>query len=623
LILEVTMAMQQMLAAMRTQSEASEQVRLVPAGRRLVKFAGQRGTDGPLTVGQRHTLDWVRDETAPTRMIEWILDIPEGATLADIEAAFAVLMARHESLRTTYPASGQAIQRVASAGELAIEIYEADGEQADEAALATALSERLHDGEFDLATDLLLRVAVAVTDGIPRVALVVYSHIAADLGSMAVLGLQFTQLAGDPACREVGPLGHQPLDQAAVEHSARGRRTAEAALQSWETQLRTTPQCLYAVPSAESGDRSGPTSGWLWSPAAARALPHIAARTGVSRQAAVLAAICAVLSRRTGQARCSLTALMHNRYRRRLRGYVGILASDTIISVDAGAASFDDLARQAGTTTLRAGKGGLTGGAELRQVVRAVEHDRGTSYARDCVYNDISYVNSESRAAPGDPADAARALGESELRWVELPQRKDLLSLFLCQVEGELVLGALTADPARVPPGDIESLLRGVELLLVAAASGDVDLDQVGEITGVAAVDRDAGWLRIDSCWIELAEAQRLVDDALPAARVFAEPDPAGELRLVAYLAAAKKIQTPEQAHAACMEVLPGGPKPPDQMRYTAMTPGRYVICAGAPADPADLAAWQRQPVIACGDGRSRPVPAGESLRVRLAARAG
>jgi hypothetical protein len=28
------------------------------------------------------------------------------------------------------------------------------------------------------------------------------------------------------------------------------------------------------------------------------------------------------------------------------------------------------------------------------------------------------------------------------------------------------------------------------------------------------------------------------------------------------------------------------------------------VICTGSPADPADLAAWQRQPVVARGSGR-------------------
>jgi hypothetical protein len=34
------------------------------------------------------------------------------------------------------------------------------------------------------------------------------------------------------------------------------------------------------------------------------------------------------------------------------------------------------------------------------------------------------------------------------------------------------------------------------------------------------------------------------------------------------------------------------------------MAPGWYVLCASAPGDPQDLDAWQRQPVLANGNGR-------------------
>jgi hypothetical protein len=613
------MTMRELLAAMRAQPDEAQTVSLAPAGRRLVQFTGARVADGPLTIGQSNTLDWALDPAAYTRMIDWVLDLPDGATLDDICAAFSVLMARHESLRTTFPSGGEPVQRVAQSGELAIDLYEVatppydDGAAAPDSAgppgvpaLATALIGRLRAAEFDLAAELPLRVAVALCDGIPRAASVVYSHMAADLASMAVLGFQFTQLTGDPASREAGPLGHQPLEQAAAERSARGRRRTDAALRTWESQLRSMPQSLLALPAADLADRGGPLSGWLWSAAAARALPHIAARTADSPQAAVLAALCAVMGQWTGHPRCSLTALMHNRYERRLLGYVGSLASDTVISVDTRAPSFDELVRRAAGTTLRAGKGGLVHGAELKRVVREVEHDRGISYTRDCVYNDTSYVDATPPAAPGDPADATAALARSELRWMESGDAGVLLVLVLGQVEGEMVLGALSADSIILGRSDIESLLRGVELLLVAAAHGDVGMDRLGEITGVQPVKRGADWLRLDSCWIDLAQAQRLVDDALPglAPRVFAEPDAAGELELVAYLAAGDRIRTPAQAHEACMALLHSAQQPPGSLRYTAMAPARYVICAGPPASPADLTQWRSRPVLASGDGR-------------------
>jgi hypothetical protein len=122
---------------------------------------------------------------------------------------------------------------------------------------------------------------------------------------------------------------------------------------------------------------------------------------------------------------------------------------------------------------------------------------------------------------------------------------------------------------------------------------------------------------------------QRLVQDALPTpAAAFLIPEEAAEAAaegpggeepaahgeprlhresdLVAYLAAGGGIGTPQQAHAACMATLAGtrALAPPDGIRYTAMAPGRYVICAHAPADVRDLVGWQRQAVVAQGDGR-------------------
>jgi hypothetical protein len=193
--------------------------------------------------------------------------------------------------------------------------------------------------------------------------------------------------------------------------------------------------------------------------------------------------------------------------------------------------------------------------------------------------------------------------------------------LVLAQVNGELIIGATARDANRVPLGELETLLRGTESLLIAAASGDIPLSRLGEITGVQPIARGPGWLRIGPSWIELAEVQRLVEDALPtAAAAFVIPGTAAaegpaadippsqhsEPELVAYLAAGGGIATPEQAHLACMATLAGTRcmAPPDGIRYTAMAPARYVICARAPGDVRDLAGWQRQTVVAEGDGR-------------------
>jgi hypothetical protein len=94
------------LALLQEQAAAAAPVRLEPAPPLRVPFAGSRGGEGPLTLGQANTLQWVGDPTLYTRMIEWTLDLPGGATLDDVAAALSVLVSRHESLRTSYPAGG-------------------------------------------------------------------------------------------------------------------------------------------------------------------------------------------------------------------------------------------------------------------------------------------------------------------------------------------------------------------------------------------------------------------------------------------------------------------------------------------------------------------------------------
>jgi hypothetical protein len=183
----------------------------------------------------------------------------------------------------------------------------------------------------------------------------------------------------------------------------------------------------------------------------------------------------------------------------------------------------------------------------------------------------------------------------------------EFLRFQFIDIGSALVFRLWAADTGRVPPAEMEALLRAVERLIVAAAAGDVDLARLGEITGVEPVVRDVGWLYVDSCWVELCEVRRLVRDALPgsASGVFAVSghagsghagsDHLGNPALVAFVAG-EGVGTPEQAHVACMAALAG--------RYTAMTPGRYVICDRPPEDPDDLAGWQHQQVLTDGDGR-------------------
>jgi len=556
-------------------------------------------------------------------MMEWPLSLPDGVTLADIAAALAVLMARHESLRTCYPreavpapgnspsaAAAGRVQRVARSGELVIDVYAAAEEPAEDAVLVTQLAGLLRSREFDLPAELPLRMAVVVWQGMPRAAVILYSHMAADFASMVVLDREFTVLVSDPSSRQVGPARHQPLDQAADERSPRGRRRAAAAMRGWEAVLRTKPQCLLAIPSADPRHDAGAVSGWLWSRAGAMVLPHIVARTGASRQLVVLAALSTMIAWRTSHDMPVIHVLATNRYRRHLRGYVGTLVQDAIVPVDVRARGFDEIVRRTAAAVLRGNRDSLVWDGSLNRLIEQIEHQRGIAHARYCLYNDISVYQADTGNGGPVPSLAEARRAREQTRFAELPvpgAEEVLLQILLLQVDGELIIGATTRDANRVPLTELETLLRGTEALLIAAAAGEVELSQLGEITGVQPVERGPGWLYVDHSWIELPEVQRLIDDALPApAAAFAVSGPPGEPTLVAYLTSGGGISTPEQAHAACLATLTGTRTvaPPDGIRYTAMTPSRYVICASAPHDPGDLTAWRRQPVVAVGDGR-------------------
>jgi hypothetical protein len=553
-----------------------------------VRFSGERAGTAPLTFGQRNTLNWVGKETdAFSAVIHWVLVLPDGVTLADIAAAFTVLMARHEALRTSYTPDAQ---RVHGTGELPIELHALTDAELDSA--ADLLVGRLREKGVDFTSGLPLRVAVGLDGDEPKAAVVVYSHMAVDFGSMALIGAQFTELAADPAAREVGAPGHQPLDQAAVEESARGRKAAEAALRYWESHLRTAPQSLYPVPPPPLPGE-GLRTGILVSRAAGLALGHISARTRTGRQVVLLAAVCAVLAQRTSIRRCVFASVSGNRFRLRLREYVGSLAQDGLLALDVNEPTFDELVARAAKATLAANTHSLFDATKLWRIIDQVCHERGTAFTRDFSLNDMSthFGLTDESGEVGPVSEVAKARADTQVHWMESAQFPVVLMCNPAKLAPELMLG-LTSDTRYVGGAEVESLLRGVEGLLVAAAGANLPLDRLGEVTGVTPVVRDEDWVRVDECWVRLSSVRQLLTDALPTPTMVTGP------HLVAYVTATEKINTPAAAHKACMAVLP------EPGRHTAMAPSHYILCDGTPNDPTSTTEWQALPVIAEGNGR-------------------
>jgi hypothetical protein len=575
-------------------------VRLTPVRPVPVEFTGDRAGEGPLTVGQLNIYGWVSvapDDLYAILRVE--LPVPAVLSVDDVADAIAVLIARHESLRTSYLPGEQPRQRVAAAGVQLLEVCslgEGQWGPQDRPAVAEALIRWLSESPDPARRPVRMAVAVAPDAGDRVIACAAaFSHLAVDNDSIGILKRDFVNLLGDPGRGQVGRSGHQPLDQAELEATPAERRRADAALDHLREHLWRIPRCLYAVPGARITGESLVVE--LSSVAAAMAVRRVAARTRISRSSIVLAAICAVVARRAGYRELLLPVLSSNRFERHLVNYVGSLAQTSIATVEIGGRSFDELIGHTWMRVTEASRHARYDRAKQDVMAEVIEHERGLRLTYGPLFNTLApEPRSGLTAGVGlQPEDIDAALARTGLRWRPMPLSEMPIRFILNQVDGCLRLDGWSGNTGLVPRAELESVLLAVERLLVAAAHSDVTSDRMPGLIGLEPITGTPDRILTDHCRVDVADVQRLVDDAVGPAvtRVFAS---AGGQQLVAYLPATDAVRTPEEAHDRCMAVLADHP--------TAITPRHYVICRTAPSDPADPTAWPAP--LATGTGRAR-----------------
>src|SRR3984885_10852764 len=586
-------------------------LRLTPMRSIQVEFAGERAGEGPLTLGQLDVYNWLiqtPDHAHARLSVE--LPVPAVVSVDEVAEAAAVLIARHESLRTTYVPGEPPRQRVAAAGVQLLEVCslgEGQWGPRDRPAVARALVQWLRESPDPGRRPVRVAVALAPGTGDRVIACAAaFSHLAVDHDGIGILKRDFAELLGDPARRQPSRPrrpGHQPLDQAELGATPARRRRAAAALDYLREQSWRIPRCLYALPGARAGGESLAVE--LSSVAAAMAVRRVAARTRASRSSIVLAAICAVLARRANYRELVFPLSSSNRFERHLVNYVGALADVPIATVEIGGRSFDELAGHTWTTGMEASRHGRYDAVKRDAMAELIEHERGLLVTYHPMFNSL-VPESWSGLTAGvgfQPEEIDVALARTRLAWRPAPVNGNPIQFSLKQIDGCLRLDVWNADAGLVPRAELESVLLATERLLVAAAHGDVPAGRMPGLIGLEPIAGTRHRILVDHCWVDVADVQRLVDDAVaPAvARVFASDggvfaSDTGR-PLVARLAATDAVHTPEQAHARCMAALPRHP--------TAITPRHYILSRTAPADPAP----RRNPVG--GKGGQPPVPVG------------
>ncbi len=572
-------------------------VRLTPVRPVPVEFTGERAGEGPLTLGQLDMYNWLRQ--VPDHFYAVLraeLPVPDATSVQDVADAAGILIARYESLRTTLVPGEQPRQRVAAAGVLLLEVCSLDEGQwgpRDRPAVAEALVLWLRESSDPGPGPVRMAVAIAPGAGDRVIACAAaFSHLVVDHGAIEILKRDFAGLFGDPARRPAGRTDHQPLDQALLESAPAERRRAEAALDYLREQSWRFPRWLYALPGARASGESLEVE--LSSVAAAMAVRQVAARTRTSRSSVVLAAACAALARRSGYRELVFPVSSGNRFEPHLVNYVGALAQGSTATVEIGGKGFDELAVHTWTRVMEASRHGRYDTVKRDAMAGPVEHERGTRFDYGPMF--ISVVpESWSGLTAGVRFQSAQidaALARTGLRWRWLPASTTPVEFTLNQIDGCLRLAMWGGDAGLLPRAELESVLLAVERLLVAAAPADVPAGQMPGLIGLEPLAAP-GRILVDHCWVDVADVQRLVEDAIAPAvtRVFAS---AGGRPLVACLTATGTVRTPQQAHDRCMAALPRHP--------AVITPRHYIICRTAPADPADPAAWPAP--LAAGTGR-------------------
>ncbi|MGW2303128.1 condensation domain-containing protein [Streptomyces sp. NPDC001809] len=576
---------------------------------------------GPVTMGQANMIRcMLRDEPEHINIHD-VWPVPGGTTEDAAVEALRTLAVRHEALRTTFPHTDGTAPReqvVATGGTFTVTVLDHADLPADPAGYADALARGARAARFRLDRDFPLRVRLVARSGAPVFAAVAASHAVTDVGALAVLREEWLALLAGETLPP--PVSLTPLALAAEEAAPAGLRRSAASLRHWERIIRSEPQAMFAEPGAQGTDVPTPQL-TLRSRRAARALARVAERTGGLPSTVLLTAWCALVAHRADQPACVAAVPTSNRYHPRLARSVNTLSQDALLSLDVRVPTFDALLKKAWGAALNAYRHSQFDAVALWEMIGEATRERGSRFARDVVFNDVSTLPPTvaaitSAACPDDGADEKDAgedgpggdgPGGLDLRWGPgqvLPTR---VLTFVHAIEPELHLAAWL-DPALFTPDRAEAFLTGLVRLLEAAAKDDVPLAALTAVTGVGPVDRGPDWHRIDGSWTSPPLVARTLSEALRGLPVHVTAGPPGPEGggpaegggLTAYVAAGDRPLTPAAAHTALMDALPGRPG--------VLAPRRYVIVHHPPTEADRTSAWLRQQILRKGTGRDRDV---------------
>jgi natural product biosynthesis luciferase-like monooxygenase protein len=295
-----------------------------PAVVRPSDAAEPEPTEAPLSVGQRGL--WFLERVNPhdtANTIARVLRLRGPLDVEALEAAFATISRRHESLRlTVHTEGGDPVQRFTGCVGFAVRDA-ADGDEAAVAAEAAALAQL----PFDLATGPLVTVELLRRSPVDHLLVFRAHHLAVDLWSLAIVLEEVEDVyraRRSPRERFVPVTAAARYSdftswQQALLSSAEGERLGAL----WYDRLKGHTEPLsFPAPPLPPGSGAGQTPFAMDGPTVER-LRAVSRAQGTTLNALVITAFEILLSRYTGQRRFLIGTLSSGRTREAFASVVG------------------------------------------------------------------------------------------------------------------------------------------------------------------------------------------------------------------------------------------------------------------------------------------------------------
>lgn len=413
----------------------------------MVAFKGTGAGAGELSWGQSEI--W----SAINRLQSWmplggVKALDPGTTLDEVTAELRYLMSRYQSLRTRLrlPKQGRPWQVVHGTGEIALEIADATG--ADAQAAAETISTRYQETAMDFTAEWPIRMAVVKQSSI-------LTHMVVHMSHFAIDGASGLVMMAEVAAKTQAPVdGLAPLAQARWQSSAAGQRQNTAALRYWEGILRTIEPRRFADPVEVARPRYH--RGQFDSPVLASCVRRLTDRTGADSQAVLLTLYSLALHKVCGADPVVVRPLVNNRFRPGLSRVICTAVQSSICVLDIGGLSFSEALPRVQKASMIAYKNAYFDPSEVTALHQRIEHERGKPIDIACYFND-------KRTGMDVPADLD---GPSTFTWLV---KRDSPGLERLIVDAEDIPGALRLilhmDAHALSPADGEAILRTTELL--------------------------------------------------------------------------------------------------------------------------------------------------------------